>query len=530
MAKLISSYNSTLNRFKGCLKPLIDAESIHPETMHKLELLHSLRMLCNEPQTLLFKENKVSKMPTPVISNTVRENPLAACKRTNWDGLKISEEHSIVFKSESSIKKDRHGIMNLSCGLAFAFESLGELLDMLKHSIETATVTQLVWEQCNPSGHHFGMYVPIGNYFFSLDLELNHVPIFASSVRDTITRFAKINSASTKIMHWLTKNSIQKDQLYVYLDSSIENSFHNLRTTHPELCEYQSVLIKRIKQLISQMHDDPSFPISSIDCYSESCKHTHMFLRESSTCESKKLICQKCRRTEMCKLCGNKYHGNSPCNATDDEATEYYIRTTTKPCPTCRANVDKDGGCNHMACKRCNSHFCWTCLEVYTLDMINDHYINMNPYGLCRRGQELQRQRENNVQANAHPVLLVNGNPFPEDVLHFQFEPVIQLPFYLIDRDHLRVQLEGNIQMPFPEPPLLVRQFADQDIDEHVILAPDEQPPLEEPDIHRQAEILDIAEMIFALQQDIEQNGGAFIDFDNMNDAEIAQVFFDRLG
>lgn len=31
-------------------------------------------------------------------------------------------------------------------------------------------------------------------------------------------------------------------------------------------------------------------------------------------------------------------------------------------CPKCHATIEKDGGCNHMVCKRCRFDFCWVCL------------------------------------------------------------------------------------------------------------------------------------------------------------------------
>lgn len=34
-----------------------------------------------------------------------------------------------------------------------------------------------------------------------------------------------------------------------------------------------------------------------------------------------------------------------------------------KLCPKCGVVIEKDGGCNHMECAACNTHFCWLCLE-----------------------------------------------------------------------------------------------------------------------------------------------------------------------
>jgi len=34
-------------------------------------------------------------------------------------------------------------------------------------------------------------------------------------------------------------------------------------------------------------------------------------------------------------------------------------------CPKCQATIEKDGGCNHMVCKRCKYDFCWICLTAW---------------------------------------------------------------------------------------------------------------------------------------------------------------------
>ena len=40
----------------------------------------------------------------------------------------------------------------------------------------------------------------------------------------------------------------------------------------------------------------------------------------------------------------------------------------SKPCPNpaCLADVTKDGGCDHMRCRACDTHFCWRCLRKMT--------------------------------------------------------------------------------------------------------------------------------------------------------------------
>ncbi|KAL4501745.1 hypothetical protein ABPG73_019882 [Tetrahymena malaccensis] len=42
-------------------------------------------------------------------------------------------------------------------------------------------------------------------------------------------------------------------------------------------------------------------------------------------------------------------------------------------CPTCKAPIIKNGGCDHMTCKSCGTHFCWKCVQVFDEAEIYKH-------------------------------------------------------------------------------------------------------------------------------------------------------------
>ncbi|KXS11288.1 hypothetical protein M427DRAFT_115079 [Gonapodya prolifera JEL478] len=50
-------------------------------------------------------------------------------------------------------------------------------------------------------------------------------------------------------------------------------------------------------------------------------------------------------------------------------ASLHYLETNTKECPKCKRNIEKDGGCDHMTCRKasggCGFEFCWLCLADY---------------------------------------------------------------------------------------------------------------------------------------------------------------------
>ncbi|XP_064389474.1 uncharacterized protein LOC135337464 [Halichondria panicea] len=82
------------------------------------------------------------------------------------------------------------------------------------------------------------------------------------------------------------------------------------------------------------------------------------------------------------------HHPHTP-HTLDDEAKKVasqaqadarWIIRNTKPCPHCRAPIQKNDGCNHMTCKQCRHDFCWVCLDPWSL-----HNHRTGGYFTCNR-------------------------------------------------------------------------------------------------------------------------------------------------
>ena len=48
----------------------------------------------------------------------------------------------------------------------------------------------------------------------------------------------------------------------------------------------------------------------------------------------------------------------------DDSETFNWLVTNTKACPKCGTSIEKNGGCNHMTCRKsdCKHEWCWVCM------------------------------------------------------------------------------------------------------------------------------------------------------------------------
>jgi len=74
-----------------------------------------------------------------------------------------------------------------------------------------------------------------------------------------------------------------------------------------------------------------------------------------------------------CPKCANETHKPINCDILRkwqeknvNEGENYlWLVSFTKPCPNCKANIEKNGGCFYMRCQKCQHEFCWSCLRPW---------------------------------------------------------------------------------------------------------------------------------------------------------------------
>ena len=76
----------------------------------------------------------------------------------------------------------------------------------------------------------------------------------------------------------------------------------------------------------------------------------------------------KCENNhEFCFLCLQKPHGKIKCKENlDNSMINFAQNNFIKKCPNCKIITEKNGGCNHIICSKCNYYqWCWLCNEEY---------------------------------------------------------------------------------------------------------------------------------------------------------------------
>ena len=75
---------------------------------------------------------------------------------------------------------------------------------------------------------------------------------------------------------------------------------------------------------------------------------------------------------KYCFNCLKEPHGDKPCDEKVDKSIlEYTSNNFVKKCPNCNIIIEKNNGCNHITCAKCQYQWCWLCNEKYEVDHFN---------------------------------------------------------------------------------------------------------------------------------------------------------------
>ncbi|KAI1312250.1 hypothetical protein EDD11_003007 [Mortierella claussenii] len=108
---------------------------------------------------------------------------------------------------------------------------------------------------------------------------------------------------------------------------------------------------------------------------------------------------------KFCFGCGMDDHQPAMCSlvkmwqkkCADDSETANWISANTKECGQCQSTIEKNGGCNHMTCRKCKYEFCWICMGPWSEH--GSSYYN------CNRFEETSSASARDQQARSRASL-----------------------------------------------------------------------------------------------------------------------------
>lgn len=120
----------------------------------------------------------------------------------------------------------------------------------------------------------------------------------------------------------------------VLLDRTYVDDHNTLRWCPAPDCE------RAVECHVSQKQLRTVVPSVRCDCHHWFCFGCGLAAHQPVICAIVKLWLKKCE---------------------DDSETANWISANTKECPKCNSTIEKNGGCNHMTCRKCRYEYCWMC-------------------------------------------------------------------------------------------------------------------------------------------------------------------------
>ena len=98
-------------------------------------------------------------------------------------------------------------------------------------------------------------------------------------------------------------------------------------------------------------------------------------------CKCGSFSCSKCKLLQPHTPCPCKIANKWILKSSSDQENVQWILASTKKCPKCKVAIEKNQGCNHMTCAKCNHEFCWLCKQPWnTHGSITGGFYKCNIY------------------------------------------------------------------------------------------------------------------------------------------------------
>jgi hypothetical protein len=147
--------------------------------------------------------------------------------------------------------------------------------------------------------------------------------------------------------------------------------------------DFNTACKRKIIDLLAARDPTKTYDAVLVFCRHPGCLHADGFIhhRRPRTTQQRLQARPQCDSGHaFCLACLQPAH-DGLCPDIDAERRALLEMPGTKPCPTCKVPIHKNGGCNHMHCERCGQNFCWTCLMAFSHSEGYVQHAGCNQFG-----------------------------------------------------------------------------------------------------------------------------------------------------
>lgn len=187
---------------------------------------------------------------------------------------------------------------------------------------------------------------------------------------------------------------------------------------------------------------------------------TNRHLPPTATCLCGTSLCFTCgfEGSHSPALCALNRHWSI--KSAQETATGNYLLSHTKECIRCGTAIEKNGGCNHMACTKCGMHFCWQCACDWNASGGYNHRCNSFSSSSAEKSasdarRELKRYLHHFDRFNNHAQSAKLGDEFMKKVCTFHAMLRFNLTTRSVQIEKKMLEMQGVVEKPFddPDPP-----------------------------------------------------------------------------
>jgi len=195
------------------------------------------------------------------------------------------------------------------------------------------------------------------------------LPCSCSACSDCLSQWITLNTLENQYTLESTFTCMTSD---CQKDLSLKEIYHTMPKTHKEQIDEALLQVYLTNEQDIRKCPNPHCKYAGTIDPRSHCKENLQCEACGTTWRDKKQVTKREKVREWIK--------NGPKSQKNELFSWVWSKRKTKKCPSCRVKIEKNGGCNHMTCKKCCHEFCWICKQRHPNHNLVLHAIKKAVY------------------------------------------------------------------------------------------------------------------------------------------------------